>query len=96
MSPQELADLLNIVQTILDDYLVDGDDPIHLSTGLLTNKEKKSGESMDRKHSWIARNMQFDHIAILLDEPSAGTPEEGAGMFGKGHNTPLMMSHVCS
>ncbi len=56
-------------------------DPIHLSTGLLTNKEKKSGESKGKKHSWIARNMQFDHIAILLDEPGAGTPEEGVGLF---------------
>lgn len=56
-------------------------DPIHLSTGLLTNKEKKSGESKGKKHSWIARNMQFDHIAILLDEPGAGTPVEGVGMF---------------
>lgn len=56
-------------------------DPIHLSTGLLTNKEKKFGESKGKKHSWIARNMQFDHIAILLDEPGAGTPEEGIGMF---------------
>lgn len=56
-------------------------DPIHLSTGLLTNKEKKSGESKGKKHAWIARNMQFDHIAILLDEPGAGTPEEGVGMF---------------
>ncbi|STR23977.1 DUF2213 domain-containing protein [Klebsiella oxytoca] len=56
-------------------------DPIHLSTGLLTNKEKKSGESKGKKYSWIARNMQFDHIAILLDEPGAGTPEEGVGLF---------------
>lgn len=56
-------------------------DPIHLSTGLLTNKEKKAGESKGKKHSWIARNMQFDHIAILLDEPGAGTPEEGVGLF---------------
>lgn len=56
-------------------------DPIHLSTGLLTNKERKSGESKQKKYSWIARNMQFDHIAILLDEPGAGTPEEGVGMF---------------
>ncbi|MCP5672087.1 DUF2213 domain-containing protein, partial [Klebsiella pneumoniae] len=47
-------------------------DPIHLSTGLLTNKERKSGESKQKKYSWIARNMQFDHIAILLDEPGAG------------------------
>lgn len=65
------------------DEMIDGTntDPIHLSTGLLTNKEKKSGESKGKKYSWIARNMQFDHIAILLDEPGAGTPEEGVGMF---------------
>lgn len=56
-------------------------DPIHLSTGLLLNKEQKSGVSKDKKYSWIARNMQFDHIAILLDEPGAATPEEGVGMF---------------
>lgn len=65
------------------DEMIDGTntDPIHLSTGLLTNKEKKSGESKGKKYNWIARNMQFDHIAILLDEPGAGTPEEGVGMF---------------
>lgn len=56
-------------------------EPIHLSTGLLLNKEQKAGESKGKKYTWIARNMQFDHIAILLDEPGAGTPEEGVGMF---------------
>ncbi|ENZ7716314.1 TPA: DUF2213 domain-containing protein [Klebsiella aerogenes] len=66
----------------LDDMISGNNaDPIHVSTGLLLNKEKKSGESKGKKHSWIARNMQFDHIAILLDEPGAGTPEEGVGMF---------------
>ncbi|HGH3375163.1 TPA: DUF2213 domain-containing protein [Kluyvera cryocrescens] len=56
-------------------------EPIHLSTGLLLNKEQKTGESKGKKYSWVAHNMQFDHIAILLDEPGAGTPEEGVGMF---------------
>lgn len=56
-------------------------DPIHLSTGLLLNKEQKTGESKGKKYSWVAHNMQFDHIAILLDEPGAGTPDEGVGMF---------------
>lgn len=56
-------------------------EPIHLSTGLLLNKEQKSGESKGKKYSWVAHNMQFDHIAILLDEPGAGTPEEGVGLF---------------
>lgn len=66
----------------LDDMITGNDaDPIHVSTGLLLNKEQKAGESKGKKHSWVAHNMQFDHIAILLDEPGAGTPEEGVGMF---------------
>ncbi|EKT6267677.1 DUF2213 domain-containing protein [Escherichia coli] len=66
----------------LDDMITGNNaDPIHISTGLLLNKEQKSGESKGKKHSWVAHNMQFDHIAILLDEPGAGTPEEGVGMF---------------
>lgn len=66
----------------LDDMISGNNaDPIHVSTGLLLNKEQKAGESKGKKHSWIAHNMQFDHIAILLDEPGAGTPEDGVGMF---------------
>lgn len=66
----------------LDDMISGNNaDPIHVSTGLLLNKEQKAGESKGKKHSWVAHNMQFDHIAILLDEPGAGTPEEGVGMF---------------
>jgi hypothetical protein len=56
-------------------------DPIHISTGLLLNKKTKSGESKGKKYSWVASNMNFDHIAILLDEPGAATPEEGVGIF---------------
>lgn len=66
----------------LDDMITGNNaEPIHVSTGLLLNKEQKTGESKGKKHSWVAHNMQFDHIAILLDEPGAGTPEEGVGMF---------------
>ncbi|WP_171858601.1 DUF2213 domain-containing protein [Citrobacter freundii] len=66
----------------LDDMISGNNaDPIHVSTGLLLNKEKKAGESKQKKYSWVAHNMQFDHIAILLDEPGAGTPDEGVGMF---------------
>ena len=66
----------------LDDMITGNNaDPIHVSTGLLLNKEKKAGESKGKKHSWVAHNMMFDHVAILLDEPGAGTPEEGIGMF---------------
>lgn len=66
----------------LDDMITGNNaDPIHVSTGLLLNKEQKAGESKQKKYSWVAHNMQFDHIAILLDEPGAGTPDEGVGMF---------------
>lgn len=66
----------------LDDMIAGNNaEPIHVSTGLMLNKEQKSGESRGKKHTSIARNMQFDHIAILLDEPGAGTPKEGVGMF---------------
>ena len=57
----------------LDDMISGNNaDPIHVSTGLLLNKEQKAGESKQKKYSWVAHNMQFDHIAILLDEPFAG------------------------
>lgn len=66
----------------LDDMIAGNNaEPIHVSTGLLLNKEQTAGESKGKKHTSIARNMQFDHVAILLDEPGAGTPEEGVGMF---------------
>lgn len=51
--------------------------PIHTSTGLLLNREDVEGESFN----WIARNMVFDHDAILLDEPGAATPDQGVGMM---------------
>lgn len=66
----------------LDDMMSGANiDPIHVSTGLLLNKEQRAGESKGKKHSWVAHNLDFEHTAILLDEPGAGTPEEGVGMF---------------
>ncbi|WP_419792564.1 DUF2213 domain-containing protein [Serratia fonticola] len=65
------------------DAMVNGDDvePIHVSTGLLLQREANTGKSKGKKHTWIARNMSFDHTAILLDEPGAGTPGDGIGIF---------------
>ena len=56
-------------------------EPINVSTGLLLNKEKKSGKDGGKEYSWIARNMEFDHVAILLDQQGAATPSDGVGMF---------------
>lgn len=56
-------------------------EPIHISTGLLYSGIAANGESKGKKYSEIATNMMFDHVAVLLDEPGAGTPEEGVGIF---------------
>lgn len=56
-------------------------EPIHVSTGLLLSKQMNSGESKGKKYSWIANNMSWDHVAILLDEPGAATPDQGVGIF---------------
>ncbi|HCD6043301.1 TPA: DUF2213 domain-containing protein [Enterobacter hormaechei] len=56
-------------------------DPIHISTGLLYSGIAANGESKGKKYNEIATNMMFDHVAVLLDEPGAGTPDEGVGIF---------------
>ncbi len=56
---------------------IDAGEPIHTSTGLLCELEEASGEG----YKYIARNMEFDHDAILLGEEGAATPEQGVGML---------------
>lgn len=56
-------------------------DPIHISTGLLYSGIAANGESKGKKYDEIATNMNFDHVAVLLDEPGAGTPGDGVGIF---------------
>lgn len=65
------------------DAMFNGEDvsPIHISTGLILNKIYKTGKSKGKQYDWVATNMQFDHVAILLNEQGAATPEEGVGMF---------------
>lgn len=70
-------------------------EPIHISTGLMLNKQEKKGQSPSgKKYSWIASNMQFDHIAILLDEPGAATPEDGVGIFVNAQGEQLQIETV--
>lgn len=52
--------------------------PVHTSTGLLCTLDTANAGS-DHKH--VARNMFFDHDAILLGEEGAATPEQGVGML---------------
>lgn len=52
--------------------------PIHTSTGVFARQELvTNGDG----YNWIARNLRFDHDAILLDEPGAAGPDEGVGML---------------
>lgn len=56
-------------------------EPIHVSTGLFVEPITANGESLGKKYTRIATNLQYDHLAILLNEQGAGTPEQGVGMF---------------
>lgn len=60
---------------------LNGSEPVHLSTGLLLQREEAAGNSKGKDYTWVARNMSFDHVAILLDQPGAATPEDGVGMW---------------
>lgn len=51
--------------------------PIHTSTGLYAQVEAVNGKGFTK----IARNMVWDHDAILLNEKGAATPEQGVGML---------------
>lgn len=52
--------------------------PIHTSTGIMLEREPATnGDGYD----WIARNMKFDHDAILINETGAATPEQGVGLM---------------
>lgn len=56
-------------------------EPVHISTGLLHKEITANGESKGKRYEKIVTNMDFDHVAVLLDQPGAGTPEEGVGIF---------------
>ncbi|EDU58727.1 MULTISPECIES: DUF2213 domain-containing protein [Providencia] len=67
----------------IDDIIAgNNSEPIHVSTGLLLQREQNKGKSKGKTYTWVARNMHFDHVAILpASEPGAATPEDGVGMF---------------
>lgn len=57
---------------------IDKGEPVHTSTGLFCELEAANG---DVKYKHTARNIYFDHDAILLNEDGAATPDQGVGMF---------------
>lgn len=50
-------------------------EPIHMSTGLMTNRVQANGESRGKKYTWRAANQAYDHLAILFHENGAGGDE---------------------
>lgn len=78
----ETAKLTENGRRVLD--AINKGDPIHTSTGIMLEQDfEASGEGYD----WTARNMFFDHDAILLDEVGAATPEQGVGMMVNSDNS---------
>lgn len=65
--------------------------PIHVSTGLTYTPDNQSGSSKGKRYTAIARNMKFDHVAILPDKQGAATPEDGVGIFvnSSGEKSPI-------
>lgn len=79
------------------DAMINGEttEPISISTGLNLNKIQANGKAPNGKpYSWIATNQQYDHIAILLNEAPAGSPEEGIGMFVNSNGEELAVEQV--
>lgn len=57
--------------------------PIHTSVGVFTVPEMLDEPVVNEdgtQYSWVARDMVFDHDAILLSEPGAARPDQGVGM----------------
>nr|ELR5255047.1 DUF2213 domain-containing protein [Providencia rettgeri] len=79
------------------DKMMNGEDvePIGISTGLNLNRLQANGKAPNgKKYKWIATNQQYDHIAILLHEQPAGTPEEGIGVFVNSEGEKLDVEEV--
>ena len=57
--------------------------PIHTSVGVWLDVEelsKPQANGAGQQYTWIARNMVFDHDAILLDSVGAAQPSQGVGI----------------
>lgn len=69
-------------------------DPIHVSTGLLCEPVVANGTSNGKPYERIATRIQYDHLAILLNEQGAGTPADGVGMWLNAAGAPAQVESV--
>lgn len=67
--------------------------PIHVSTGLLLQREKIAGNIKGKDYTWKAHIIKFDHNAILLHEKGAGQPDQGVGMWTNAEKTQFVVNH---
>ena len=72
---------------------LEGIEPIHVSTGLLLQKEQSVGNSKGKNYNWVARNLKFDHNAIILQGSGAATPDQGVGMWTNAEKTQFVVNH---
>lgn len=70
---------------------VNAGDPVHTSTGLLCNLDPVTNED---GVTAVARNIHFDHDAILLNEDGAAKPEQGVGMLVNGQTIDVINSAI--
>lgn len=71
----EVANRTKDGKAVLD--AINKGEPVHTSTGLLCDLHDPEGDD----HEHVARNILFDHDAILLNEEGAATPKQGVGML---------------
>lgn len=69
-------------------------EPIHVSTGLVCAPITANGESRGKKYERIATAIQYDHLAILLNEKGAGTPDDGVGMWLNAAGEPEQVEQI--
>ena len=67
---------------------IEANKPIHTSTGLMCMLEEAEADD----HDFIARDIVWNHDAILLDEPGAATPDQGVGMLVNGQKVEVINS----
>jgi len=74
---KRLLDRVNELETS------DNPRPLHTSVGVFVDAEELDEPKVNSdgdSYGWVARNMIFDHDAILLDNVGAATPEQGTGI----------------
>jgi len=74
---KRLLDRVNELETS------DSPRPMHTSVGVFVDAEELDApmtNASGQEYGWVARNMIFDHDAILLDNVGAATPEQGTGI----------------